>query len=68
MPRLNGYDTARRLREQPWGQDAILVALTGWGQESDRQRSREAGFDIHLVKPVEPALLGRLIEETRTRA
>jgi len=68
MPRLNGFDTAKKLREQPWGKDVVLVALTGWGQESDRRRSREAGFDIHLVKPVEPALLGRLIEETRPRA
>jgi two-component system CheB/CheR fusion protein len=68
MPRLNGYDTARRMREQPWGRTAVLVALTGWGQESDRARSREAGFDHHLVKPVEPALLERLLAETAPRS
>jgi CheY-like chemotaxis protein len=67
MPRLNGYDTAQRMREQPWGRTAILVALTGWGQESDRARSREAGFDHHLVKPVEPALLERLLAESARR-
>jgi PAS domain S-box-containing protein len=67
MPRLNGYDTAQRMREQPWGRDVILVALTGWGQESDRKRSRDAGFDHHLVKPVEPALLERLLAESARR-
>ncbi|AKJ28188.1 PAS domain S-box protein [Caldimonas brevitalea] len=61
MPRLNGYETARLMREQPWGRDALLVALTGWGQDEDRRRSREAGFDHHLVKPVEPEALGRLL-------
>jgi PAS domain S-box-containing protein len=64
MPRLNGYDAARKIREQPWGKDLVLVALTGWGQDSDRARSREAGFDHHLVKPVEPATLERLLAET----
>ena len=67
MPRLNGFDTAKRLREQPWGKELVLIALTGWGQESDRQRSREAGFDHHVVKPVEPALLERLLAETAPR-
>jgi PAS domain S-box-containing protein len=52
MPRLNGYEACRRIRRQAGGQDVMLVALTGWGQEEDRQRSREAGFDRHLVKPV----------------
>ncbi|WKB52468.1 PAS domain S-box protein [Eleftheria terrae] len=61
MPRLNGYETARLMREQPWGRDALLVALTGWGQDEDRRRSREAGFDHHLVKPVEPEALERLL-------
>jgi len=64
MPRLNGYDAARKIREQPWGRNLVLVALTGWGQDSDRARSREAGFDHHLVKPVEPATLERLLAET----
>ncbi|MCW7539229.1 PAS domain S-box protein [Aquabacterium sp. A7-Y] len=61
MPRLNGYETARLMREQPWGRHALLVALTGWGQDEDRRRSREAGFDHHLVKPVEPKALERLL-------
>ena len=53
LPKMNGYDAARRIREQPWGKQMMLVALTGWGQDDDRQRSREAGFDTHLVKPVD---------------
>ncbi|MCM5679713.1 PAS domain S-box protein [Schlegelella sp. S2-27] len=63
MPRLNGYDTARQMRQEPWGRHVLLVALTGWGQEEDRRRSREAGFDHHLVKPVDPAALERLLHE-----
>ncbi len=53
MPKLNGYDACQRIRTQPWGRDIKLVALTGWGQEDDRARSLEAGFDGHLIKPVE---------------
>lgn len=53
MPRLNGYDAARRIRAEPWGKPIFLVALTGWGQDDDRRKSREAGFDEHLVKPVD---------------
>jgi PAS domain S-box-containing protein len=53
MPKMNGYEAAKRLRAQPWGKNIVLVALTGWGQEKDRQRTLEAGFDDHLVKPVE---------------
>jgi len=57
MPKLDGCEVARRIRAESWGRDAVLVALTGWGQEIDRRRSREAGFDMHLVKPVDPATL-----------
>ena len=53
MPKLNGYEACRRIREQPWGRDMILVALTGWGQEEDRRRTRAAGFNQHIVKPVD---------------
>jgi signal transduction histidine kinase len=64
MPKLDGYEVARRIRAQPWGRDITLVALTGWGQDSDRRRSGEAGFDSHLVKPLDldklTELLGRL--------
>lgn len=63
MPKLNGYEAARRIREQDWGRKILLVALTGWGQEEDRKRSREAGFDFHLVKPVELASLQALISD-----
>ncbi len=65
LPGLNGYDAARRIREQPWGRDMLLVALTGWGQEEDRRRSREAGFDHHMVKPVDPAALTALLSSPR---
>jgi PAS domain S-box-containing protein len=57
MPRLNGFETARRIRATEWGRHIVLVALTGWGQEEDRRRSQEAGFDHHMVKPVELATL-----------
>jgi CheY-like chemotaxis protein len=52
MPRLNGFETATRIRLQPWGREVPLIALTGWGQPKDRQRTVEAGFNEHLVKPV----------------
>jgi len=61
LPTLNGYEVARRIREQPWGKEIVLIALTGWGQEEDRRKSQEAGFDGHLVKPVNyPALMALL--------
>jgi signal transduction histidine kinase len=53
MPKLDGYEVARRIRAAPWGKRITLVALTGWGQDSDRRRSQEAGFDSHLVKPLD---------------
>ena len=63
MPRLNGYAACERIRAMPFARDAHLVALTGWGQEQDKQRSRLAGFDTHMVKPVEPAALQELLEK-----
>jgi CheY-like chemotaxis protein len=57
LPKLDGFEAARRIREKPWGKNMILIALTGWGQEEDRRKSKEAGFDDHLVKPVEFAAL-----------
>jgi PAS domain S-box-containing protein len=62
LPKLNGYEAARRIRQQPSGREPVLVALTGWGQEEDRRRSREAGFDRHMVKPVDYSSLRRLLE------
>ena len=61
LPRLNGYEVCHRLRKEPWAKDLMLVALTGWGQEEDRHRSKEAGFDAHLVKPVDHDALLRLL-------
>lgn len=61
MPGLNGYEVCRKLRERPATQDAMIIALTGWGQEDDRRRSKEFGFDQHLVKPVEPRTLEGLL-------
>jgi CheY-like chemotaxis protein len=61
LPRMNGYEVARRLREQP-DRHYRLIALTGWGQHEDRERAREAGFDHHLVKPVDIDQLGRLLQ------
>ena len=61
LPGMNGYEVAKRLRQQPEFKSAMLVAVTGYGQEEDRRRSREAGFNFHLTKPVEPDDLRRLI-------
>ena len=61
MPGLDGYEVARRLREIKRGEPLRIIAVTGWGQEADRTRSREAGFDVHLVKPVDPTVLTRAI-------
>jgi PAS domain S-box-containing protein len=61
MPKLNGFEAARHIREQPWGKTMVLVAVTGWGQEEDRRRATEAGFDLHLTKPVDPDALEKLL-------
>ena len=63
LPRLNGYEVARRIREHDWGKRMYLVALTGWGQPDDRAKAREAGFDRHLTKPVDPGLLEQVLLE-----
>ena len=61
MPKLNGYDACRHIRAQPWGKGMFLIALTGWGQEEDRRRTEAAGFNHHIVKPVDPAVLMELL-------
>ena len=61
LPKLNGYEVCQRLRERPWADGLVIIALTGWGQDEDRQRSLDAGFDTHLVKPVDHSLLMRLL-------
>ncbi|HEX2466319.1 MAG TPA: response regulator [Thermoanaerobaculia bacterium] len=63
MPGLNGYETARRIRQEPWGQEVALIALSGWGQRRDRARTAEAGFSAHLVKPVSEAQLLAVLAE-----
>lgn len=67
MPRMDGYEACRRLRAQPWGANLKVVAVTGWGQEHDRRKSEQAGFDEHLVKPVAPAVIANLLGAAEER-
>jgi two-component system CheB/CheR fusion protein len=66
LPKLNGYEVCRRIRQMPWGKAMLLVAVTGWGQEGDRERSKSAGFDAHLVKPVDHDVLKQLLAASRS--
>jgi signal transduction histidine kinase/ActR/RegA family two-component response regulator len=68
MPKLNGYEAAARIRAEPWGAGPFLVALTGWGADDDRRQTHDAGFDRHLVKPVDPAALVKLLAEMPTES
>jgi PAS domain S-box-containing protein len=61
MPDMDGYEVCRRIRQEPYGQDMMIIAVTGWGQEQDEQRAIESGFDAHLTKPADPAALGRIL-------
>lgn len=63
LPKLNGYEVAQQIRRQPWGASMYLIAVTGWGQDEDRQRSAEVGLNVHMVKPIEPAALEKLLAE-----
>jgi CheY-like chemotaxis protein len=65
MPKLDGYSAARAIRREPWGKAMTLIALTGWGRSSDMQAARDAGFDGHLLKPVDPDALISLINKLR---
>jgi CheY-like chemotaxis protein len=67
MPNMNGYEAARRLRAEPWGKSVVLIALTGWGRKTDIEAATSAGFDGHLLKPVEAESLLRLIAELRAK-
>jgi CheY-like chemotaxis protein len=72
MPDLSGYEVARHLRREPWATRIQLIALTGWGQDSDRRRALEAGFDHHLTKPVDlervaELIASRSLEESQDR-
>jgi CheY-like chemotaxis protein len=59
---MDGFEAARRIRRLPAGATTVLIALTGWGQDRDRQRTAEAGFDAHLVKPVDPLSMRSFLE------
>jgi CheY-like chemotaxis protein len=67
LPRMNGYEVCRKLREEAWGRGAFVVALTGWGQAEDQRNASEAGFDRHLVKPVEEDVLQKVLREAPGR-
>jgi CheY-like chemotaxis protein len=68
MPKLDGHEAARHIRRHPWGRSMVLVALTGWGREEDRRASQEAGFDFHLVKPVDAVGISKLIARIQKTA
>jgi CheY-like chemotaxis protein len=67
LPQMDGYEVARRLRDLPGGDQVVLIALTGYGQAEDKQRAQEAGFDHHLVKPIEPDVLETLLARAADR-
>ena len=63
LPKMHGYAVARKLRESDWGRSMLIVAVTGWGQDADRQQSRAAGINHHLLKPVDPDVLYDLLAQ-----
>ena len=67
LPELDGYEVAKRIRQQPTHKNTVLVAMTGYGQESDRQQSKEAGFDHHLVKPADFGKVLEILAKVRAR-
>ena len=67
MPRMNGYDACRAIRQLPGGDGMYIVALTGWGQDEDRRKSKDAGFDEHFTKPADPNLITQLLESLPRR-
>ncbi|MGV3559215.1 response regulator [Larkinella arboricola] len=67
MPGMDGYETCRHIRQQPWGKDTVIVALTGYGREEDKRKTQEAGFDGHLIKPVDLASLTQLLDTLFSR-
>jgi CheY-like chemotaxis protein len=66
MPVLNGYEVAKKIRLEAWGANLTLIAVTGWGQESDKRLAYAAGFDHHLTKPVDPEQLERLLTQGKS--
>ena len=67
LPGLNGYETARRIRREPWGGTVVIAALSGWGQDEDKQQSSAAGFDAHFVKPLDPSALKAFLADVAAR-
>jgi CheY-like chemotaxis protein len=67
MPRMDGYEACRKLREQPWGAEAVVVAVTGWGRDDDRRKTQLAGFDQHLVKPVAPDAIVNILSRLQPK-
>ncbi len=67
MPQLNGYDACRRIREKDWASDIFIVAQTGWGNDDDKIKSYEAGFNLHMVKPIDPSSLQKVLDELNPR-
>lgn len=67
MPKMDGFECARSIRAEPWATATFLIALTGWGQDEDKRRTLEAGFDRHLTKPVDPATLAEVLRSSPAR-
>src|SRR5450432_554244 len=63
MPRMTGHELARRIRQEPWGQNMLLVALSGWGESKDKKLARDAGFDYHITKPADVQALSELLQQ-----
>jgi CheY-like chemotaxis protein len=63
---MDGYEACRRIRQEPHGNRALIVAVSGWGQDGDKRRAAEAGFDAHLTKPADPVVLERLLAQAAT--
>lgn len=67
MPRMDGFEACRRMRERPWGARAVVIAITGWGQPEHVQLAKAAGFDMHLLKPVAPAVVAETLGRVASR-
>ena len=63
MPGMSGYEVCREIRKQPWGSEMLLIAQTGWGQDQDRQRTKDAGFNGHLIKPIDHDRLEKILSD-----
>ena len=68
LPKMDGHEVAQQIRREPWGQRICLIAVTGWSDETDRAKSRAAGFDHHLVKPLDTTHLAQLLDSVERSA